>query len=191
MKKYFFLLIIMLVLFINCNTDKNEVIKIQFDKFPLEKKIYASKQLEVNDVIEQICVYDSFIITCNRYEPFFSKYNKTNLQYVESSGKKGKGPGEYIQPFLYNLPIKYKESNVVLINDRALKSLSFLNPKEMYKSNYLPIKKIQIQPLIELTKKPLYIDDEHILCYSGFQLPGKINNLNSYTEKFETLYRSE
>jgi hypothetical protein len=83
----------------NCKIEDIVVIP---DVFPVEKILtYETYQItEVIDPVQYVVVNDCLFLMGMQSEPIFQQYKLPELTYVKSFGTRGRGPKEYISPWM-------------------------------------------------------------------------------------------
>lgn len=109
-------------------------------------------------------VIDSLLIIQNYGDSFwFHVYNKNTLSLIGKFGLEGRGPSEYLMPYMMNQKMKINDSSYLIIYDNSTKHIDFVNIlKAVNNLNYYP-KSIRLRDrkpfMISSISSAILIDD--------------------------------
>lgn len=104
--------------------------------------ILKGQKFELSETFSAIDleIVDSLLIILTYGDIYkFHIYNKNTLKLIGKFGREGRGPSEYINPFIMSQKKKIRDSSYLLIHDNTLRRTNYVNILEaINKTNYYP-----------------------------------------------------
>ena len=115
--------------------------------------------------IDFMCVYDSLLVVCDLFiDPVVHVFNKNNGNFINSTGKKGEGPGELVVPA--NVSFDHKNGRV-FIHDAGKNAIISIDINDLISTEKTIIEEIRFNNNQAVINYSYYLRDSLFILRNG------------------------